>query len=491
MELLNSTDEEIKYFIDEFPSLAFDLAEELRQNEYQTDAVKYYERLRELPGGPDPTTLLQLGRCYLATGQESFAEECFLGAIEVDPDIIDARFELAYMYEKAKENEEALILAAEAMALRDARSYAGMRSESYSYHDTAADAREYAGMPQDTSANQSARIRSQRPPDEWPGLQPIMASGMDQQMADGQVPDHTSDYHTRSMPAPPKQYNISARQPILSAGATGVPSQTITYETSIPVDPALGTGLQNRYQTFVAEKPSSVAVPRSQDARLQRASHSEARPSIPKRYRPKRLAGPAKRLRDEKDRALRLSHQYESVKHLKKQIEAGHSDLMATWMDASKELVDEFRSLKRFYSWDKYLNFLGSSSANRAVQQPETELSQLYQRLARCTYPRLPNDVKVQANCFKATQTEQMNRERTSFPIDNDHGISFDDWLDVFIDYAIGLALEHRQQESYQICEAAKDSTVFQSEEHEFFIYIAWSGKQFTVCMHKSIANGY
>lgn len=56
-------------------------------------------------------------------------------------------------------------------------------------------------------------------------------------------------------------------------------------------------------------------------------------------------------------------------------------------------------------------------------------------------------------------------------------GISFDDWLNLFLDYAIGLAITHRQAEAYQVCEAAKDSTVFQSPRHGFIIYVAWSGK--------------
>ncbi len=56
-------------------------------------------------------------------------------------------------------------------------------------------------------------------------------------------------------------------------------------------------------------------------------------------------------------------------------------------------------------------------------------------------------------------------------------GISFDDWLNIFLDYAIGLAMGHRREESYQVCEAAKDSTVFQTSNHQFTIYVAWSGR--------------
>lgn len=58
-------------------------------------------------------------------------------------------------------------------------------------------------------------------------------------------------------------------------------------------------------------------------------------------------------------------------------------------------------------------------------------------------------------------------------------GISFENWLDLFLDYAIGLAVAHRRDEAYQVCEAARDSTVFQSSKHEFIIHVAWGGKPY------------
>lgn len=60
-------------------------------------------------------------------------------------------------------------------------------------------------------------------------------------------------------------------------------------------------------------------------------------------------------------------------------------------------------------------------------------------------------------------------------------GISFGNWLDLFIDYAISLAAEGQYDEAYRVCEAAKDSTVFTvDEDNTFFIYIAWGGKSST-----------
>jgi general transcription factor 3C polypeptide 3 (transcription factor C subunit 4) len=109
------------------------------------------------------------------------------------------------------------------------------------------------------------------------------------------------------------------------------------------------------------------------------------RPVIPRRYRPKRLANPDKRRQEEQAHAIRLSRQYSAVCELKNQIRSGRDDLIDSWMRSSRELIDDFRSLKKFYSWDKYLNFLSSSKSPQPLSryQPSSELSQMYERLTR------------------------------------------------------------------------------------------------------------
>lgn len=351
---LGSDEGHTKEFVNEFPFLAYEVATELARCGQQSLAVKYYELLRAMPGDPDPTTLLQLGRCYLDLREQPVAEECFLAAIDADEDSIDARIELANMYEKAREDEEALILAAEAMALRKA---------------------------QDQPSAADVRLQDSAEP---------------------------------ARPA---------------AGGCG-PAQWC--------------------------KPR----PRAHD-RPATWSSAPKKQVIPRRHRLKRLADPARRLQDEQARAVKLSNQYEAVRDLKRKIVAGRNDLVPAWMATSKELVDDFRSLKRFYTWDKYLHFLGPKSRLQpaAAEQQDSELSQMYERLSRSVAP----------------QADQQGRE-LGVPGSNAHrGISFEDWLDLFLDYAIGLALAHRRDEAYQMCQAAKDSTVFQSPEHGFVIYVAWS----------------
>lgn len=252
----------------DFPYLVFDIATELARQDHPAFGAKYLEVLRELSGEPDAAILLQLGRCYVISGQQSAAEECFLSAIEVDPDNFESRIELANMYEKAREDEEALILAAEAMALRGAQQTDG----------------------DEQAAVSAARLR------------------------------------VRS-------------------------SQSLRQQEEL-IDPALRT-----------------RAPR--------------RPVIPKRYRPKRFGAPDQRRQEEQSHALKLSRQYETVRELKRQIQDGREDLVEAWMQSSQELVDDFRSLKQFYTWDKYLQFLGSKSSLQLLQQQGGQLFQMYERLTR------------------------------------------------------------------------------------------------------------
>ncbi|KAG6062901.1 hypothetical protein E4U33_006441 [Claviceps sp. LM78 group G4] len=339
-------------FAREFPFLVYDLGFELGRKGISLLAIKYLELLRYLPGGSDASIFLQLGRCYLDSGEQAKAEELFLAALDADEDNIDARIELANMYEKVREDEEALILAAEALALRGLQDWNG----------------------QDQSGRE-LRIR---------------------QASISHIPQ-TSRRHAR---------------------------KAVTKETTSSGD---GPG----------------------------------RPTIPRRYRPKRLAAPDKRRQDEQARAIKLSHQYGVVRNLKQRIKAGESDLITVWMGSSKELIDDFRSLKKFYSWDKYLDFLGPKRLSRpdAADLPHTELSQMYERLTRSIAPN-----------------SQAEHQPNSLGLTTYQGINFDDWLDLFLEYAIGLAIANRREEAYEVCASAKDSIVFQSAKHDFTIHIAWSG---------------
>lgn len=72
---------------------------------------------------------------------------------------------------------------------------------------------------------------------------------------------------------------------------------------------------------------------------------------------------------------------------------------------------------------------------------------------------------------------ECSSRSESTSILETHQGITFDQWLELFLEYAIALAIEHRHEEAYRVCESARDSTVFQSTEHSFLIYVTWTGK--------------
>jgi general transcription factor 3C polypeptide 3 (transcription factor C subunit 4) len=60
----------------------------------------------------------------------------------------------------------------------------------------------------------------------------------------------------------------------------------------------------------------------------------------------------------------------------------------------------------------------------------------------------------------------------------NYRGVPFNEWLDLFLEYATGLAHCGKSQEGIQICQAAADANVFvNSKEDMFLIYLTMAGK--------------
>ncbi|PNH36889.1 hypothetical protein VD0004_g9878 [Verticillium dahliae] len=121
---LDPTESATASAVDDFPGLIRDIADALNSSGDALRALDYYELLRNSVYGQDPDLLLDLGRCHLTKGDTGAAEDCFLLTIQVDDSNIDARIELAKIYEDAREDEEALILVTEAIALQGAGEHA-------------------------------------------------------------------------------------------------------------------------------------------------------------------------------------------------------------------------------------------------------------------------------------------------------------------------------------------------------------------------------
>ncbi|KAK2739217.1 bifunctional purine biosynthetic protein [Colletotrichum kahawae] len=153
------------------------------------------------------------------------------------------------------------------------------------------------------------------------------------------------------------------------------------------------------------------------------------------RYRPRKLVAPDQRLQEERARADELTRRYEVVRNLKRDIQAGDHSLIPQWMAAAGELVGDFRSFRKFYPWDKYLKFLGAANdvVFSASSRTQPGLSELAERLSKT--PSILDDRRI----------------NVAYEDDGYRGIPFREWLELFLDYAVSLALANRAEEAYQI----------------------------------------
>ncbi|KAJ8119673.1 hypothetical protein O1611_g10557 [Lasiodiplodia mahajangana] len=128
------------------PHLLVEVASALYESDLREMALRFFEPLLTIPDVLDSSALLAAGRCYLDTGDKRQAEECFSAAIDADESddeaSIDARYELAKMYEAAREEQEAYILVNEAIRLQQAHDEA-------EEDDDEEDAGEYYGSDDD------------------------------------------------------------------------------------------------------------------------------------------------------------------------------------------------------------------------------------------------------------------------------------------------------------------------------------------------------
>lgn len=239
-----------EYFEDS-PFVIKELANQLFENKQIEQALGFYEFYeRLLAGEADPEVLVHKGKCFLELQDQQTAEDLFIQALEADDDNIDARYELAQLYEAHQEKEEAFVLVNEALRLAH-----NLEEEDRFDKDWNMDAEESLN-PAETKALQRRRIRR----------------------------------------------------------------------------------------------------------KIMREKKAGRRPKRAKRQYLRRMVGGAKREMYEQNVAESFRTKYQKVQELRARIAGGDLDAEEEWMAAAGDLVDDFRSFKEFYPWDKYLSFMGYGS---------------------------------------------------------------------------------------------------------------------------------
>ncbi len=105
----------------DYPDLFRATADSLQDFGFHQRALAFYQALHRNGQQMDPSLYLQMGKCYLAQKLNTQAEEFFQLTIQLDENNIEARVQLAKMYEDLNEQEQAFIYVSEIMKIRRTR----------------------------------------------------------------------------------------------------------------------------------------------------------------------------------------------------------------------------------------------------------------------------------------------------------------------------------------------------------------------------------
>lgn len=216
--------------ISDYPDLFRAAADSLHQLNLYSEALTFYRALQALPEQTEPYLQMQMGICYLALGSYTEAEACFQMTIQVDEGNIEARVQLAKLYEQLNEQQQAFIYISEIMNLRRR-------------HDP----------------------------------------------------------------------NIK-----------------------------LQSDLTTKTNSFVPEYGRTRSLHKS-----------------------RKLVDPRERRRQEDQHAARLQELYSVVLLHQNSMRTGQDASSFVWMEAARELIEDFRGFKTLYPWDKYVHFLGYTNTSR------------------------------------------------------------------------------------------------------------------------------
>lgn len=291
-----------EYFEDS-PFVIKELADQLLENSLAQKALETYEFYDRLqPGELDAEVLIQKGRCYLELNDRVTAEDLFIQALEADDDNIEARYELAQLYEMHQEKDEAFVLVNEALRLA---------------HDLEEEDK------------------------------------LDKDWNEGVFDE---------------------------------------------LDPAEAKALHRRR---IRRK-------------IMREKRAGQRPKRGKQY-VRRMVGAKKREIYERNVTESFRAKYQKVQELRTRIADGDLDLEDEWMAAAGDLVDDFRSFKDFYPWDKYLTYMGYGSFFKENKPKESQGEDTTQAGGRTREGTRAETVAPQGQEELAAMAERLQKSESIF----------------------------------------------------------------------------
>lgn len=113
--LLHAREDKNEEFINDHHELFLEVADELMEASLHQNALSFYQWVKRAHGQATASVYIKMAKCFQASGLEFKAEECLQTALQIDEDNIEARVELAQIYEASNQKAPAATLIKEAM----------------------------------------------------------------------------------------------------------------------------------------------------------------------------------------------------------------------------------------------------------------------------------------------------------------------------------------------------------------------------------------
>ncbi|KAL4806915.1 hypothetical protein BDV18DRAFT_121499 [Aspergillus unguis] len=157
----------------------------------------------------------------------------------------------------------------------------------------------------------------------------------------------------------------------------------------------------------------------------------------------------------ETEKTENIQFLFKKLQQLESKLQEGDADATEDWLDIADALLREFRSNRAFYPVQRTAAFLGyaNKSGKNALM---AEMQEMASRLQ------------------EALGTTEEEPPQSTIPTDY-HGISFNEWLDLFLQYAMTTAGQNEPGEAYDTLGAAADASVwYHSKDSTRLIHVCW-----------------
>lgn len=162
------------------------------------------------------------------------------------------------------------------------------------------------------------------------------------------------------------------------------------------------------------------------------------------------------------DRTENVLYLYKKLSQLQPKVEEGNAEATEDWLDIADALLREFRSNRAFYPAQRSLTFLGYSRdayKKGAKTKSDTIMDEMQEMASR-----------LQESLGNVPEEPLENVVPTDY-----HGISFDEWLDLFLQYALIVAGQGEPSEAYDALGAAADASLwYHSKSSLRLIHVCW-----------------